>query len=179
LPAPRVLDANRCISSLTIEHRGPVPVDLRPGIGDWIFGCDICQEVCPWNRHAPGSREPAFLPRGDAATLPLAELVRLNEREFRERFQGSPLVRAKRSGLLRSAAIALGNRPDPGSFAALAAAADDADAVVRGAAVWALGRWSAAGGLADECRAAIARRQRIEVDPQVVAEIALAAAAHG
>jgi epoxyqueuosine reductase len=179
LPAPRVLDANRCISSLTIEHRGPVPVDLRGGIGDWIFGCDICQEVCPWNRHAPGSREPAFLPRGDAATLPLAELVRLNEREFRERFQGSPLVRAKRSGLLRSAAIALGNRPDPGSFAALAAAADDADAVVRGAAVWALGRWSAAGGLADECRAAIARRQRIEVDPQVVAEIALAAAAHG
>lgn len=154
-PAPRVLDANRCISSLTIETRGGVPDDLRAGMGDWIFGCDICQEVCPWNRRAPGSAEPAFQPRQAGAGLPLADLLELDDEGFRRRFKGSPILRAKRHGLARSAAIALGNRPHPPAFAALAAALHDAEPVVREAAAWALGRWVAAGVMPQEARAVL------------------------
>ena len=152
LPEPGVLDATRCISALTVEQQGPIPADLRAGMGDWIFGCDVCQEVCPWNRHAPGSDEPGFQPRGGEAALPLAGLLALDDSAFRARFKGSPIKRAKRSGLLRSAAIALGNRPDPAAFAELAAAARDDDPVIREAATWALGRWIEAGMMADECR---------------------------
>ncbi len=153
--APRVLDASRCISAITIEDHGPIPPLLRAGMGDWIFGCDICQEVCPWNRHAPGSTEPAFQPRGGEASLDLAELLRLDEAGFRRRFKGSPLLRAKRHGLARSAAIALGNRPDPAAFDALASALADAEPVVREAAAWALGRWIEAGVRATEAQAAL------------------------
>jgi epoxyqueuosine reductase len=152
---PRVLDASRCISTLTIEDQRSVPESLKPGMGDWVFGCDVCQEVCPWNRHAPGSTEPAFAPRGGEATLDLAELLRLDEGAFRRRFKGSPVLRAKRRGLLRSAAIALGNRPDPAAFPALVAALGDMEPVVREAAAWALDRWIAAGVRADEARAAL------------------------
>jgi epoxyqueuosine reductase len=171
LPAPRVLDAGRCIGGLTVEHRGPIPADLRGGMGDWIFGCDICQEVCPWNRHAPGSSEPTFQPRDAAAALPLVDLLRLDEHGFRTRFKGSALMRAKRTGLLRSAAIALGNHPDPDGFAGLDTAIDDADPVIRGAAAWALGRWIVAGVKADDCRATLARRRGVEHDPVVIEEI--------
>jgi epoxyqueuosine reductase len=157
---PRVLDASRCISTLTIEDHGPVPHHLRSGIGDWVFGCDVCQEVCPWNRHAPGSAEPAFQPRGGAATLDLAELLGLDEVAFRLRFKGSPLLRAKRHGLARSAAIALGNRPDPAAFPALAAALADAEPIVRDAAAWALQRWIDAGVRADEARAVLSGMER-------------------
>ena len=139
--APRVLDAGRCVSAITIEDHRPVAHDLRTALGDWIFGCDICQEVCPWNRHAPGTAEPFFQPRDGQASLSLAAILALDDEAFRSRFRGTPLVRAKRSGLLRSAAIALGNRPDPASAEALIAALGDSDAVVRGAAAWALGRW--------------------------------------
>ncbi|MFM8802905.1 MAG: tRNA epoxyqueuosine(34) reductase QueG, partial [Planctomycetia bacterium] len=138
---PRVLDASRCISGLSIEDHGPLAADLRPGFGDWLFGCDVCQEVCPWNRHAPGSREPSLQPRDGEATLALATVLQLDEQAFRRKFKGSPVLRAKRRGLLRSAAIALGNRPHAPSFEALAAALGDDDAVVRGAAAWALGCW--------------------------------------
>jgi epoxyqueuosine reductase len=141
LVEPRVLDARACISTLTIEDRGPVPVELRAGMGAWVFGCDICQEVCPWNRHAPVSGEPSFAARGGATTLPLAEMLLLDDAGFGERFQGSPILRAKRSGLARSAAIALGNHPDPAAAAALETALRDADPVVREAAAWALERW--------------------------------------
>jgi epoxyqueuosine reductase len=141
LVEPRVLDARACISTLTIEDRGPVPVELRTGMGAWVFGCDICQEVCPWNRHAPVSDEPAFAPRGSATTLSLAEILLLDDAGFRERFQGSPILRAKRSGLARSAAIALGNHPDPAAAAALETALRDPAPVVREAATWALERW--------------------------------------
>jgi epoxyqueuosine reductase len=157
---PRVLDATRCISTLTIEDHGPVPHHLRSGIGDWVFGCHVCQEVCPWNRHAPGSTEPAFQPRGGAATLDLAELLGLDEVAFRRRFKGSPLLRAKRHGLARSAAIALGNRPDPAAFPALVAALADAESIVREAAAWALERWIEAGVRADEARAALSGMER-------------------
>lgn len=145
LPAPRVLDARKCISAVTIEDRGPVPDELRPGMGEWVFGCDICQDVCPWNRHAPVSREPAFQPRGGETTLPLAEILILDDVGFRQRFKGSPVLRAKRAGLARSAAIALGNQPDPAAAPALEQALRDPDPVVREAAVWAIRQWSERG----------------------------------
>ncbi len=157
-PEPRVLDANRCISALTIEHRGEVPAELRGGMGQWIFGCDICQEVCPWNRHAPGSPEPTFQPREGNATLDLADLLSLDDAGFRRRFRQSPLARAKRHGLARSAAIALGNHPHPPAFPALVAALRDAEPVVREAAAWALGRWIECGVMADEALTALASR---------------------
>lgn len=164
LPEPGVLDATRCIAALTVEHHGPIPVELRPGMGEWIFGCDICQEVCPWNRHAPGSNEPSLQPRSGEATLPLADVLALDEAGFRRRFRGSPVKRAKRSGLFRSAAIALGNRPDPASLAALAAAARDEDHTIRDAARWALARWVEAGVCAEECRETLAGQPASQSD---------------
>ena len=106
--APYTLDARRCISYLTIEHRGPIDASLREPIGGWLFGCDVCQDVCPWNRHAPPTRESAFAsgtPPGPAETL-----VEMSDAEFRERFRGSALKRARRAGLARNAAIVLANR---------------------------------------------------------------------
>jgi epoxyqueuosine reductase len=158
LPAPRVLDARKCISALTIEDHGPISEDLRPGMGEWVFGCDICQDVCPWNRHAPVTDEPAFQPRHGEATLSLAELLALDEADFRKRFKGSPILRAKRTGLARSAAIALGNRPDPAAAAAIEQALKDPEAVVRDAAAWALGQWIAKGGEVKDIATAISRR---------------------
>ena len=146
LPEPRLLDATRCLSALTIEDQGPVAQELRAGFGNWIFGCDICQEVCPWNRHAPGTAEPALQPRADGGTLALVDLLTLDEIGFRTRFRGTPLLRAKRRGLLRSAALALGNHPQPeaaapGSLAVLRQRLADDEPVIRGAVAWALGQW--------------------------------------
>ncbi len=168
--APRVLDASRCISALTIEDHGPVADDLRAGMGDWLFGCDVCQEVCPWNRHAPGSDVPEFQPR-EGDTLVLASLLALDDAAFRARFRGTPLWRAKRRGLVRSAALVLGNRPDAASGPALIAALADVDAVVRSAAAWALGRWIVAGVADAPSRAALTVRREIETDDNVRREI--------
>jgi epoxyqueuosine reductase len=176
LPEPRLLDARRCISAITIEERGPIPDERRTEMADWIFGCDICQEVCPWNRHAPGSSEPAFQPRNAEPTLPLADLLGLDEQAFRLRFAGSALLRAKRHGLARSAAVALGNRPDPAALPALAGALADHEPVVRGAAAWALGRWLRAGVHAGAARAALAARLEAETDADVRAELTAALA---
>ena len=167
----RVLDASRCISGLSIEDHGPIADSLRPGMQDWIFGCDICQEVCPWNRHAPGSTEPTFQPSDGLPTPSLTEILGLDADAFRQRFKGSPLRRAKRRGLLRSAAIALGNRPHAPSFAALEAALADAEPVVRGAAAWALGRWRSVGIVADRAHAALVARLAVEGDGEVRMEI--------
>jgi len=177
--APRLLDANRCISGLSIEDHGPIPVELRGRMDDWVFGCDVCQDVCPWNRYAPGSTEPSLQTRPAAGrppgTLPLAELLQLDEGEFRSRFRGSPLLRAKRRGLLRSAAIALGNRPDPAAFEPLARALHDEEPVVRGAAAWALGRWRhAEPTLAERARATLAERLEVEKDAAVRGELSAA-----
>ena len=107
-PAPYVLDARRCISYLTIEHRGDIDPALQPLIGDWQFGCDRCQEVCPWNRRAPATAEPAFAPRGPYPGA--AEIARMEDGEFRRRFAGSPLLRPRAAGMRRNASIALANR---------------------------------------------------------------------
>ena len=170
-PEPRVLDASRCIATLTIEDRGPVAADLREGMGAWVFGCDVCQDVCPWNRHAPVVDEPAFVPRDSQVTLPLAELLTLDNAAFRKRFRSSPILRAQRHGLARSAAIALGNAPDPAAADALATALADPEAVVRGAAAWALGRWIRGDVLANWARERLAERREIEVDAAVLAEL--------
>jgi epoxyqueuosine reductase len=137
---PGMLDSRRCISYLTIEMRGPVPHELRPGIGDWVFGCDVCQEVCPWNRKAPPGQELGFIARPYLETFDAAEVLNMSEEDFRGRFQGTALMRAGRTGVLRNAAIVLGNRGDRAALAPLRQALHDSDAVVREAAAWAIAR---------------------------------------
>jgi epoxyqueuosine reductase len=135
---PYVLDARRCISYLTIEHRGDVDPALREGLGQWLFGCDVCQDVCPWNGKARASGEAAFRP---SAPLERPEqLLAMTPDQFRARFRGSAMSRARRAGLLRNAALVLGGRRDAGAVAALAGALDDAEPTVRAAAAWALAR---------------------------------------
>ncbi len=135
---PGMLDSRRCISYLTIELRGSVPEDLRQPMSDWVFGCDVCQEVCPWNRKAPRSREPAFQPRADLEPIDLLELLGLSDEEFRKRFRGTALTRAKRRGLLRNAAIALGNLGNPSALPALRRALEDHEPLIHEAARWAI-----------------------------------------
>jgi epoxyqueuosine reductase len=150
-PQPYVLDATRCISYLTIEHRGPIPAELRPGIGEWLFGCDVCQDVCPWNQHAAPQRhggrsvqggEAAFEPAADLDPIGLIGLFELDEEGFRRRFRHTPLWRAKRRGILRNAAIVLGNQRAEIAVPALVRGLNDAEPLVRGAAAWALGQIS-------------------------------------
>jgi len=131
IPEPWFVDANRCISYLTIEHRGPVPRELHAGIGDWVFGCDVCQEVCPWNRRVDPVAEPAFAARAELEQLTLAELARLDEAGFRERFRGTPLARPKRAGLVRNALIAGANAGDAEVIEAARHLVDDPDPTVR------------------------------------------------
>ena len=137
---PYELDARRCISYLTIELRGSIPADLRAHLGDWLFGCDVCQDVCPWNRKAPLGRELALLPRADLAAADPIALLALTEEEFRRRFRGTALWRTKRQGLVRNAAIVLGNTGDVRALPALERASRDSDPIVQDAARWAIGR---------------------------------------
>ena len=138
--APYVIDNRRCISFLTIELRGSIPRELRPLVGDWVFGCDICQDVCPVNRKASGSLEPAFRQRHDFGAPALIPLLDLDDEGFRERFRKSPIKRAKRVGLQRNVCVALGNIGDATAVPALARAMRSPDALVREHAAWALGR---------------------------------------
>ena len=138
--APYVIDNRRCISFLTIELRGAIPRELRPLVGDWVFGCDLCQDVCPVNRKAAVSREAEFGKRHDFDAPALIPLLSLDEDGFRRRFEGSPIRRAKLSGLRRNACVALGNIGDRAAIPALAAALRSDDAIVRAHAAWALGR---------------------------------------
>jgi epoxyqueuosine reductase len=137
---PGWLDSRRCISYLTIELREAVPEHLRPGIGAWLFGCDVCQEVCPWNRKAPAGGVQPLLPRADLEHIDPAELLALSEEEFRDRFRGTALMRARRRGLLRNAALVLGNTGGPAALSALRRALDDPEPLVRDAAAWAIAR---------------------------------------
>jgi epoxyqueuosine reductase len=139
-PEPGWLDARRCISYQTIELKGLVPEELRPALGDWVFGCDICQEVCPWNRKAPVGAQPELSGSAERERVDLVELLGLSEAAFRHRFRGTALTRAKRRGLLRNAALALGNAADPAALPALRRALEDPEPLVREAAAWAISR---------------------------------------
>jgi epoxyqueuosine reductase len=139
-PAPYVLDATRCISYLTIETKGSVPEELRSGVGRHVFGCDICQDVCPWNRKRKHAGPEAFEPRDGAEAPGLEDLAGLSAAGFSERFRKSPVKRAKRRGLLRNVAIAIGNSGDTKLRPVAEALAQDDDALVREHALWALAR---------------------------------------
>ncbi len=189
LPAPYVLDNRRCISYLTIELRGSIPLELRPLMGNLIFGCDICQQVCPVNvvaerrlglrQDAPaGTRPVAFRPRREFSPRPtiggnpeLIPLLKLSEEEFRERFRGSPIKRTKRRGLLRNVCVALGNSGDRDAVPALCEALRHEEALVRGHAAWALGQL---GG--DQARYALQVALEDEADEEVRQEIRCALA---
>ena len=166
--APR-MDARRCISYLTIELRGPIPRDLRPLIGNRVYGCDICQEVCPWNSFATPSSEEAFLAREGLDGPSLVEWMTMTQEEFSARFKGSPIKRAKRRGLLRNVAVALGNWGAPEAVPALASALNDEEPLIRGHAAWALGRIGT-----EAARQALRGREEVEEDAWVREEIARA-----
>ncbi|WP_333805745.1 tRNA epoxyqueuosine(34) reductase QueG [Phenylobacterium sp.] len=165
-PAPYQLDARRCVSYLTIEHKGPVNPDLRPGLGNRIYGCDDCLAVCPWNKFARAGREQRLAARDDLAAPPLAELAALDETAFRARFARSPVKRTGRDRFLRNVLYAIGNSDNPALVPAAKARLDDASPLVRGAAVWALGRLLPRAEVLDLGRA----RAGAEADPDVRAE---------
>jgi epoxyqueuosine reductase len=137
---PHILDARRCISYLTIELRGPIPVGLRPALGNWVFGCDVCQEVCPYNRAAPPAAWPALAPVPERAAPLLLDLLALDEAAFRACYRGTAVWRARRRGLVRNACVAAGNWRDPAAAPALRELLHDREPLVRGHAAWALGR---------------------------------------
>jgi epoxyqueuosine reductase len=170
LVEPGVLHNDRCISYLTIEHRGVIPVEMRPLMGMWVFGCDICQEVCPVNRKAEaGNHEALSAERGIGGGPDVIELLEISEDDFRERFRRSPIKRAKWAGLRRNAAIALGNAGDTAAVPALCRALGSEPALVRGHAAWALGQL---GGAA--ASRALLERQSVEEDDWVREEIVAA-----
>ena len=138
----RTIDSRKCISYLTIELKDSIPKELRPQLGNWIFGCDVCQQVCPWNqRFSTSEGDPAFAARPGLPEPALIEEISLNAQEFSRKFKGSPIKRAKRRGYLRNVAVSLGNNPSAGSCNALIdALLNDPDALVRGHAAWGLAR---------------------------------------
>lgn len=138
-PAPYQLDARRCISYLTIEHKGPIPLALRAGIGNHIYGCDDCLAVCPWNKFAQAAAaHKAFRPRAELAAPALGDLLTLDDAAFRLLFAGSPIKRTGRARFIRNVLIAAGNSRNEDYTRRILALLDDAESVVRGAAVWAL-----------------------------------------
>jgi len=165
-PAPYRLDARRCISYLTIEHKGPIPRDLRPLMGNRIYGCDDCLAVCPWNKFARATSEAGFRQRPELASPPLAELAELDDAGFRRLFAGSPIKRIGRARFLRNVLTAIGNSGRPELLTAAVARLDDEDELVRGAAVWAVARLTQPHQLREFAAARIAR----ESSPAVVEE---------
>ena len=178
--APYVVDNARCISYLTIENRGPIPRELRPLMQDWIFGCDICQDVCPVNRKAQRPGQPVPPPSGPARSDPwassgrgngpgfldLLELLEMSERDFQDRFAGTPMMRAKRSGMQRNACVALGNLGDSRATPALGRVLRQGEPLVRSHAAWALGRIGGPGAASLLSEAAAS-----EIEPGVAEEI--------
>ena len=163
--APYVVDNRRCISYLTIEHKGDIPRELRAEMSNWVFGCDICQEVCPVNRKAKATDDPNF-GRRDLSAVDLVELLEMTEDEFRQRFAGTPIMRAKREGMQRNAGVALGNLGDGDAVPALSRALQTAASVVRSHAAWALGRIGSA-----DAREVLRAAADTESDGAVLAEI--------
>ncbi len=174
LVEPYRLDSNRCISYWTIEHRGDLPPAAREMAGDWVFGCDVCQEVCPWN-HRPRSGRPLAGDHGELrlpaarAELDLAGLLELDREGYVARFQVSPMKRAKLEGLKRNAAVAMGNRRDGRYLPALARALESGEPALRRHAAWALGRLGSAAA-----KGALERVRSTEQNPTVQTEIASA-----
>lgn len=166
----RTLDARRCISYLTIELKGAVPRDLRPLVGAWVFGCDVCQQVCPWNlRFAPPEGDRAFTPRPGIPTPDLVKELSLTPQEFNHKFKGSAVKRTKRRGYLRNIAVALGNRKGASAVAVLTRALQDEGPLVRAHAAWALGQ------IGDErARDRLQAAAQVEEDAAVLEEIYLA-----
>jgi epoxyqueuosine reductase len=163
---PHRLDARRCLSYLTIELQSAVPEALRPMLGSWLFGCDICQEVCPWNRDVPAATPHEFEPAPGMNPIDLLPLFSLDDTAYRARFRRTPLWRPKRRGLLRNAALVLGNRPTEAALPALTAGLADSEPLVREASAWALGQFDAPSAhdvLADRCNT--------ESDPAVIEAI--------
>jgi epoxyqueuosine reductase len=138
ITAPFQLDARRCISYLTIELKGPIPVELRPAVGNRIYGCDDCLAVCPWNRFARQGQLMRAHARDELAAPDLLELLRLDEAQFKQRFTGTPLLRAKRRGFLRNVCVALGNVGEPSALPALRKAAEDPEPLISEHARWAI-----------------------------------------
>ena len=163
---PYVLDARRCISYLTIELKDWMPRSLRPLVGNHVFGCDICQEVCPYNVKALPTAEIAFQPRSGLHAPELIAFLSLSEAEFRQRFRASPILRAKRRGFLRNVAVALGNLKALDAVPALIRSLDDEESVVRGHVAWALGQIGAQTALDP-----LHRRLRAENDANVQEEL--------
>ena len=171
---PYVLDARRCISYLTIELRGPIPRELRPALGNWVFGCDVCQEVCPYNRDAARASWPALAADPERAAPSLLALLALDEAAFRARYRGTAVLRTKRRGLVRNACVAAGNWGDPAALPALVALLSDGEPLVRGHAAWALGQIGGA-----HAWRALQSALAGETDPSVQDELAAASLAAG
>lgn len=163
---PNVLDSRLCISYLTIELKESIPKALRPEIGNWIFGCDICQEVCPWNSKAVSTTEPGFQPRDGNFAPKLLSLVGMTQEAFSRRFKGSPIKRAKRKGFLRNVLVAIGNWGSQRAVPALKDALADEEPLVRSHAAWALGR---IGG--DAAKRTLQKRLTLETEQDVITEI--------
>jgi epoxyqueuosine reductase len=164
--APNLLDSRLCISYLTIELKSSIPRELRPQMGNLIFGCDICQEVCPWNSNAKPTQERGFYPRKGNLAPKLLSLMNMTQEEFSKRFKNSPIKRAKRKGFLRNVAVALGNWKNQSAVPALKRALNDDEPLVRGHAAWALGQ---IGGRA--AKTALQAQSKVETHPEVIAEI--------
>ena len=163
---PNVLDSRLCISYLTIELKDGIPKALRPKIGNLIFGCDICQEVCPWNSKAVPTDEPAFQPRAENFVPKLLSLMGMTQQEFSRRFKQSPIKRTKRRGFLRNVLVAIGNWGDRRAVPALKDALTDDEPLVRSHAAWALGR---IGG--DTAKQILQTRLTVETEQEVITEI--------
>jgi epoxyqueuosine reductase len=164
-PAPYRLDARRCISYLTIEHKGPIPRELRAAIGNRIYGCDDCLAVCPWNKFAVAGHEAKLAARQELRAPDLADLAGLDEAAFRALFTKSPVKRIGRARFIRNVLIAIGNSGGANLAGAAERLLGDASPLVRGAAVWALGRLAPA-----RLQRAAAARRASETDPDVIAE---------
>ena len=164
--ADRTLDARLCISYLKIELKGAIPVELRPKMSNMIFGCDICQEVCPWNQNASKSSESGLRPRPENVAPELIELMQLDQSAFKKRFHKSPIKRTKRRGLLRNVAVALGNWAHESAIPALSLGLQDSEPLVRSHAAWALGRISAS-----QAKINLKAAKTTEKDPSVLEEI--------
>ena len=164
--APNVLDSRLCISYLTIELKGSILRELRPKIGNLIFGCDICQEVCPWNSRAKPTKERSFYPRKSNLAPRLLSLINITQEQFSKRFKGSPIKRARRRGFLRNVTVALGNWKDLSAVSALKKALNDEEALVREHAAWALGQISSRAA-----KKGLQARLKVETHPEVITEI--------